>query len=172
MSSCGRLTDETVSHTPPSCLFPTNNWRTLSGWSSFPAALRCQFSERPRSLGTRTARKHQSFAPFESQVTWVALRIDTAKLREMKTTPKEFSKNFAVSILRATQVTWDSNGAKASVTGRPACWQTLRTYRNNPIMPMSSCGRLTDETVSHTPPSCLFPTNRPQDDMGIMGLLR
>lgn len=33
-----------------------------------------------------------SFAPFESQVTWVALQIDTAKLREMKTTSKEFSK--------------------------------------------------------------------------------
>jgi 3-polyprenyl-4-hydroxybenzoate decarboxylase and related decarboxylases len=33
-----------------------------------------------------------AFAPFESQVTWVALRIDTAKLREMETTPKEFSK--------------------------------------------------------------------------------
>jgi UbiD family decarboxylase len=26
------------------------------------------------------------------------------------------------------------------------------TYRNNPIMPMSSCGRLTDETVSHSHP--------------------
>lgn len=34
----------------------------------------------------------EAFAPFESQVTWVALKIDTAKLREMKTTSKEFSK--------------------------------------------------------------------------------
>lgn len=33
-----------------------------------------------------------AFSPFESQVTWVALRIDTARLREMKTTSKEFSK--------------------------------------------------------------------------------
>jgi UbiD family decarboxylase len=33
-----------------------------------------------------------AFAPFESQVTWVALRIDTARLRKMKTTSAEFSK--------------------------------------------------------------------------------
>lgn len=33
-----------------------------------------------------------AFSPFESQVTWVALRIDTARLREMKTTSKEFAK--------------------------------------------------------------------------------
>lgn len=33
-----------------------------------------------------------AFSPFESQVTWVALRVDTAKLRAMKTTPKEFAK--------------------------------------------------------------------------------
>lgn len=33
-----------------------------------------------------------AFAPFESQVTWVALKVDTAKLREMKTDPKTFSK--------------------------------------------------------------------------------
>jgi hypothetical protein len=33
-----------------------------------------------------------AFAPFESQVTWVALRIDTARLREIKTTSAEFSK--------------------------------------------------------------------------------
>lgn len=34
------------------------------------------------------------------------------------------------------------------------------TYRNNPIMPMSSCGRLTDETVSYASPSFRFPTNK------------
>jgi phenacrylate decarboxylase len=33
-----------------------------------------------------------AFAPFESQVTWVALQIDTARLREMKTACAEFSK--------------------------------------------------------------------------------
>jgi UbiD family decarboxylase len=33
-----------------------------------------------------------AFAPFESQVTWVALRIDTEKLRAMKTNSKDFSK--------------------------------------------------------------------------------
>lgn len=31
-----------------------------------------------------------AFAPFESQVTWVALRVDTAKLREKQLTSTEF----------------------------------------------------------------------------------
>jgi UbiD family decarboxylase len=30
------------------------------------------------------------FTPFESQVTWLAIQIDTAKLRAMKTTPEVF----------------------------------------------------------------------------------
>lgn len=33
-----------------------------------------------------------AFAPFESQVTWCALRVDTAALRQMKTTSQEFRK--------------------------------------------------------------------------------
>lgn len=33
-----------------------------------------------------------TMANFELQVTWVALKIDTAKLREMKVKPKEFAK--------------------------------------------------------------------------------
>lgn len=33
-----------------------------------------------------------AFAPFESQVTWVALRVDGAELRKLKTNSKEFSK--------------------------------------------------------------------------------
>lgn len=33
-----------------------------------------------------------AFAPFESQVTWVALKVDTEKLRQMKTDSKTFSK--------------------------------------------------------------------------------
>lgn len=32
-----------------------------------------------------------AFSPFESQVTWVAIKIDTVKLRALKTTPKEFA---------------------------------------------------------------------------------
>ncbi|KAF7549679.1 hypothetical protein G7Z17_g6230 [Cylindrodendrum hubeiense] len=32
----------------------------------------------------------ESFSPLESQVTWVALKVDTTKLRELKTTPEEF----------------------------------------------------------------------------------
>lgn len=31
-----------------------------------------------------------AFSPFESQVTWVALKVDTEKLRAMKTSPEEF----------------------------------------------------------------------------------
>jgi UbiD family decarboxylase len=69
MSSCGRLTDET---------------HTMIG-SLAAAEIRkiCQKEGLPIT---------DAFAPFESQVTWVALRIDGAKLRELKTTPKEFSK--------------------------------------------------------------------------------
>ncbi|KID82238.1 3-octaprenyl-4-hydroxybenzoate carboxy-lyase [Metarhizium guizhouense ARSEF 977] len=69
MSSCGRLTDET---------------HTLIG-SLAAAEIReiCQQNGLPVT---------DAFAPFESQVTWVALRIDTARLREMKTTPAEFRK--------------------------------------------------------------------------------
>ncbi|KAL7966414.1 UbiD decarboxylyase family [Trichoderma sp. SZMC 28014] len=33
-----------------------------------------------------------AFAPFMGQSIWVALKVDTAKLRAMKTTPKDFSK--------------------------------------------------------------------------------
>lgn len=33
---------------------------------------------------------NESFSPFESQVTWVALQVDTKKLRAMETTPQEF----------------------------------------------------------------------------------
>lgn len=39
-----------------------------------------------------------AFAPFESQVTWVALRIDTARLREMKTTSVELRKQIGDTI--------------------------------------------------------------------------
>ena len=35
-----------------------------------------------------------AFSPYESQVTWVALRIDTKKLRSMKVTSKELCKKF------------------------------------------------------------------------------
>lgn len=35
----------------------------------------------------------EAMSPFESQVTWVVLQIDTAKLRHMKTTSAEFSKS-------------------------------------------------------------------------------
>lgn len=33
------------------------------------------------------------------------------------------------------------------------------TYRNNAIMPMSSCGRLTDETVSRSPTYLIAPSS-------------
>ncbi|KAJ5112031.1 hypothetical protein N7532_000076 [Penicillium argentinense] len=69
MSSCGRLTDET---------------HTMIG-SLAAAEIRkiCQKVGLPVT---------DAFAPFESQVTWVALRIDGVKLREMKTNSKELCK--------------------------------------------------------------------------------
>ncbi|KAH8646115.1 3-polyprenyl-4-hydroxybenzoate decarboxylase [Xylariales sp. PMI_506] len=61
MSACGRLTDET--HTMIGALAAAEIRRV------------CQAADLPIT---------DSFAPFESQVTWVALRVDTAKLREQK----------------------------------------------------------------------------------------
>lgn len=69
MSSCGRLTDET--HT------------MIGSLSAAEIRKICQQHNLPIT---------DAFSPFESQVTWVALRVDTAKLRAMKTTPKEFAK--------------------------------------------------------------------------------
>ncbi|KAI9039768.1 UbiD family decarboxylase [Aspergillus affinis] len=69
MSSCGRLADET---------------HTMIG-SLAAAEIRkiCQQNNLPIT---------DAFAPFESQVTWVALRVDTAKLRSLKLTSLEFRK--------------------------------------------------------------------------------
>jgi UbiD family decarboxylase len=39
-----------------------------------------------------------AFAPFESQVTWVALKVDTAKLREMQTDSRTFSKQIGETV--------------------------------------------------------------------------
>ncbi|KAI9727009.1 MAG: Ferulic acid decarboxylase 1 [Cirrosporium novae-zelandiae] len=69
MSAAGRLTDET---------------HTMIG-SLAAAEIRriCQEHDLPIT---------DVFSPFESQVTWAAMRVDTAKLRAMKTNSKEFSK--------------------------------------------------------------------------------
>ncbi|KAF2029861.1 UbiD-domain-containing protein [Setomelanomma holmii] len=69
VSACGQLTDET---------------HTMIG-SLTAAQIRqlCQDNNLPIT---------DAFAPFESQVTWVALKVDTARLREMKTDSKTFSK--------------------------------------------------------------------------------
>lgn len=69
VSACGRLTDET---------------HTMIG-SLAAAEIRnlCQHHGLPVT---------DAFAPFESQVTWVALRIDTAALRAMQTSPAAFRK--------------------------------------------------------------------------------
>ncbi|KAH6649038.1 UbiD decarboxylyase family [Truncatella angustata] len=67
VSNCGRLTDET--HTMIGPL----------------AAAEIGFLLKSKGLPIKEA-----FSPFESQVTWVVLQVDTEKLRAMKTTPKEF----------------------------------------------------------------------------------
>ncbi|KAK7418141.1 Ferulic acid decarboxylase 1 [Neonectria punicea] len=70
VSNCGRLTDET--HTMIGPL----------------AAAEIGFLLRSQGLPIIEA-----FSPFESQVTWVALQVDTNKLRDMKTTPEAFCRN-------------------------------------------------------------------------------
>lgn len=42
----------------------------------------------------------EAFSPFESQVTWVVLQVDTEKLRAMKTTPKEFCRRIGEIVFR------------------------------------------------------------------------
>jgi UbiD family decarboxylase len=69
VSNCGRITDET---------------HTLIG-SLAAAEIRkiCQGAGLPVT---------DAFAPFETQVTWVALKIDIKKLRDLKVNPEEFRK--------------------------------------------------------------------------------
>ncbi|KPM37540.1 Ferulic acid decarboxylase 1 [Neonectria ditissima] len=67
VSNCGRLTDET--HTMIGPL----------------AAAEIGFLLRSQGLPIIEA-----FSPFESQVTWVVLQVDTVKLRSLKTTPESF----------------------------------------------------------------------------------
>ncbi|KAK7522167.1 UbiD decarboxylyase family [Phyllosticta citriasiana] len=69
VSSCGRLTDET--HT------------MIGSLNAAEARQLCQENGLPIT---------DAFMPFSSQVTWMALRVDTEKLRQMKTDPKTFSK--------------------------------------------------------------------------------
>lgn len=69
VSNCGRVTDET---------------HTLIG-SLAAAEIRrlCQDNGLPVT---------DAFSPFETQVTWLALKIDIKRLRDMNTTPEEFRK--------------------------------------------------------------------------------
>lgn len=69
VSNCGRITDET---------------HTLIGPLA-AAEIRqlCQDAGLPIT---------DAFAPFQTQVTWVALKVDIHKLSEMKTSPEEFRK--------------------------------------------------------------------------------
>ncbi|KAL1301859.1 hypothetical protein AAFC00_006043 [Neodothiora populina] len=69
VSACGRLTDETHTMIGP---LAAAEIRQL-----------CQDNDLPVV---------EAMSNFESQVTWVALKIDTAKLRAMKTNSKDFSK--------------------------------------------------------------------------------
>lgn len=90
ISSCGRITDETVSYILSVTIYGETNitdsclQHTLIG--SLAAA------EIRQLLQDSGIPVKEAFAPFESQVTWVALQIDTEKLRSLKTTSAEFAK--------------------------------------------------------------------------------
>ncbi|KAH6638478.1 3-polyprenyl-4-hydroxybenzoate decarboxylase, partial [Boeremia exigua] len=77
VSNCGRITDET---------------HTLIG--SLAAA---QIGDICRQAGLPVV---EAFAPFEVQVTWVVLKIDTQKLRQMKMTPAELRQRFSDAIFK------------------------------------------------------------------------
>ncbi|KAM3542850.1 hypothetical protein ARSEF1564_004231 [Beauveria bassiana] len=77
MSACGRLTDET---------------QTMIGPLAAAEILRlCHMAKLPIT---------DAFAPFVGQSTWVSLKVDTAKLRTMKTTAKDFSERIGNLIFR------------------------------------------------------------------------
>ena len=40
----------------------------------------------------------EAFSPFESQVTWVALQVDTERLQELKTTPEQFCRRLGEAV--------------------------------------------------------------------------
>ncbi len=42
----------------------------------------------------------EAFSPFESQVTWVAIQVDTEKLRELKATAEEFCRKVGGLVFR------------------------------------------------------------------------
>lgn len=69
VSACGRLTDET--HT------------MIGSLVAAEARQLCQEHDLPIT---------DAMTPFTSQVTWLALKVDTAKLRALKTDSKAFSK--------------------------------------------------------------------------------
>ncbi|PNP59118.1 hypothetical protein THARTR1_01366 [Trichoderma harzianum] len=78
MSACGRLTDET---------------QTMIGVLA-AAEIRqlCQDAGLPIT---------DAFAPFVGQATWVALRVDTSRLRTLKTTSKVFSEQVGNLVFRS-----------------------------------------------------------------------
>ncbi|KAK1641484.1 hypothetical protein BDP81DRAFT_446369 [Colletotrichum phormii] len=78
VSNCGRLTDETQWETDA-------NQHTMIGPL---AAAEIGFLLKPKGLSIKEA-----FSPFESLVTWVALQVDTEKLRAMKTNAKDFCRS-------------------------------------------------------------------------------
>ncbi|KAF4333269.1 ferulic acid decarboxylase 1 [Fusarium beomiforme] len=43
----------------------------------------------------------EAWSPFESQVTWVALQVDTVKLRKLKTTPEAFCRQIAEAVFQS-----------------------------------------------------------------------
>lgn len=77
MSACGRLTDET--HTVAGALAAAEIRKV------------CQNAGLPVT---------DAFSPFESQVTWVALKIDTSRLRQSNWSPKEFQKKVGDTVFR------------------------------------------------------------------------
>ncbi|KAF5020194.1 hypothetical protein F66182_7759 [Fusarium sp. NRRL 66182] len=77
VSNCGRLTDET--HTMIGPL----------------AAAEIGFLLKSQGLPIKEA-----FTPFESQVTWVALQVDTQKLRLLNTNPEEFCRKIGYLVFR------------------------------------------------------------------------
>ncbi|KAH7118086.1 UbiD decarboxylyase family [Dactylonectria estremocensis] len=77
VSCCGRLTDET--HTMIGPLAAAEIGFLLKS-NGFPIK--------------------EAFSPFESQVTWVALQVDTQKLRELKTNPEELCRKVGELVFR------------------------------------------------------------------------
>lgn len=89
VSNCGRLTDETVSPVMSDGL-DGNRTNSVTQHTMIGPLAAAEIGFLLKSYGLPIT---EAYSPFESQVTWVVLKVDTAKLRDLKTTRDDFCRH-------------------------------------------------------------------------------